>query len=347
MRNKSVLTLLGLAVVSTAAATWAVRADRGSELAKGERLLATLDQRIGDVGKVEIKAPGGEFTLLRQGEAWVMPDKGGYPVRGELVRQTLVDLARVETLDAKTSGEALLPRLDLAEPGSAGAKSLAILAEDKDGGLIAGLILGKAKTAARGVDDQSSLTGLRYVRRSTEKQAWLAKNVPEAPATAADWLERSVIDVPAKEVASVAILGASPAILATRDTPDAKSLTLHDIPEGMTAKTADVDNLATILETVTLDDVAATGSAPQPAADARGVEVKTSEGLVVTARSAGEGEQRWVRFAASATSDAAKAKADALNAKLGPWAFKLASFRVTRFDAKLADLLQAPKPPGS
>src|SRR6476646_8827420 len=104
MNRRSLLLLGGAAAVSVGAAL--LLTPRGvdhKEFAPGGLAFPGLAERLQSATRIEIRKPDGGLTLARQGDAWVLPDKGNYPVRPEKLREMLVGLTELRLTEARTS----------------------------------------------------------------------------------------------------------------------------------------------------------------------------------------------------------------------------------------------------
>src|SRR5215472_3759882 len=91
------LALVVLAVIAIATG------DRGvSRAAPGERALPGLATRLGDVGSAGIKRNALSLTFVRDGDNWLVAEKGNYPAAAGKVRQIVLALADAVLVEPKT-----------------------------------------------------------------------------------------------------------------------------------------------------------------------------------------------------------------------------------------------------
>ena len=106
------------------------------------------------------------------------------------------------------------------------------------------------------------------------------------------------------------------------------------------------------LRELNLEDVEP--AAASPPAKPTVVEFRTFDGLVVRAEGEKRGDASWVGFTASvdtaqaappAGAPDAAAEAARINAKVGPWRYKIATFQYDQMTRQLSDLLKPPAAP--
>src|SRR5689334_23168410 len=103
MRRTTVLILAVLALLSAAAAVAVIISHRpASQIASGEPMFPLLSVKLGDAASLAVKKGDAGFELVRKDDKWVLPAKGDFPARADLVRGVLIGLAETRTIEAKT-----------------------------------------------------------------------------------------------------------------------------------------------------------------------------------------------------------------------------------------------------
>src|SRR5207245_4514067 len=88
--------------------------DRGvSRAAPGERALPSLAAKLGDVASVGLARNGLMVTFVRDGDDWLVSEKGNYPAAAGKVRQIALAMADLTLIEPKTQKTDLYPRLDV------------------------------------------------------------------------------------------------------------------------------------------------------------------------------------------------------------------------------------------
>jgi hypothetical protein len=325
---------------------------RGSNGDGGKLFVPGLQSQLNDVERVTITKAGNETvaTLERKPEGWVATNKNGYPADVGKLRQGLSALAEAKILEQKTANPELYAHLgveDVSGDRAAGV-AVAMTAKGKD---LPVLILGNADG-----------TKHRYVRRAGEAQSYLIDRNPEFARGVGQWLDAQIIDVRSDRIASVTITHAEGQVLRlSKASKDAPNFDVADVPKGRELLYPGVANvIGNSLRELNLEDVEPAMASP-PAKPAV-VEFRTFDGLVVRALGEKRGDMSWVAFEASVDTQraappaapaqpadaAAAAPADPaaeaarINAKVGPWRYRIATFQYDQMTRQMADLLKPP-----
>src|SRR5262249_4353394 len=173
--------------------------DRGvSRAAPGERAFPALAAKLGDVGSVGIKRNALSLTFVRDGDNWLVAEKGNYPAAAGKVRQIALALADLLLIEPKTQQPGFYSRLDVEDPGNG--KSTLVTLKDKSGTTLAEVIIGK-----RRFDRLGSGTNGVYVRKPGDGQAWLARGSLEFSDQLSSWLDRRILDISQKRIAKASL----------------------------------------------------------------------------------------------------------------------------------------------
>lgn len=346
--------LVGLAIIAVAAvggAIYVVNSDQGparrAEI--GQRLFPEITDKGEQIRTIVISRKDGTFRIARQDDQWVMPDKSKYPVSVDKVRRLLVGLAELRALEAKTSSPANYPALEVENVDAPDAKSVQVALQDGTGANLFSVIVGKSYYG-RGAGTEGV-----YVREAGEAQAWLAQGRVNVDRDPVAWLERAVVSVPRERVRSVTIKANGKPLTVNRAAAADKDFALAGLPADRKAKTYEVNAVGGAFESLELDDV-------RPAAELNFsnstpvTEAVTFDGLRVTASFAEQDGATWARFAAKfeaptepvkaegetklKSADEVRKEADAINARVGGWAYKLPNYKVETLRRKFDDLLE-------
>ncbi len=333
--NRRTLLLLGTAAAVAAGAAVLFTPDRiaPSTVAGGGAGLAFegLAARLQNAARIEIRKPDGALALLRQGEAWVLPEKGGYPVRPEKVRELLVGLTELRLVEPRTADPAQHDRLGVEDPARPGSKGVLLRVLDAQGAALVELVLGR-----RRVRTQGNLPEGIYVRRPGEDQAWLAEGRLPADADPQLWLDRDIANLPNARIRGVQVQReGEPALQLERgDGPEAP-LRLVQPAGAAPADEVALDEIGRAFEFLTFLEV-------KPAAELPGAPLGESrfeldDGLSVTARPQREGELLWLHLGASGG-----AEAERLEARWRGWAYQVGVWKEKAFAPRLEDLAVRP-----
>lgn len=319
MNAKTVVIVAVVAVAFTAIAAVLVSRSRESTAAQeyGQKMFPELGTRANEVNGIVVNHGGVVMTVEKKGTAWVLAEKGGYPVKLGKVKEVVMGLAALKQLEPKTSKPeryaeigvedppaqpVAAPAIDPADPNQMPPeKSQAALVtlNDAGGKGIVSAIVGKQR-----LTNQPAI----FVRKAGEAQSWLAEGQIDLPREMNQWLDTQIINLGRDRVKSASVKsGASgggaegSALVVSKQKKEDASFTVEGVPEGRTLKTpTGGDSLAQGLGYLNFDDVAqgSTVAAPEGAVPTV-FEARTFDGMVVTGKVFEKDGKYWGSFAAS------------------------------------------------
>jgi len=326
------LSMLGVVtVLLVALAIFAVSMQRRALTSDFETRLMfpELAEQVNDAARIEIASRLSNVTVVRDadGEQWRLNEKDKYPARAELVKQTVVGLSDLELVEERTALADWHKHINLTDPADKGT-GVRVSVYDAEGGELASLIVGKLEGSAD-IDG----TGTIYVRHADEDQAYVARgsfNLEQQPVT---WLDTSILDLAPGRVTQVDV---SPV------DSDAYAVVLVEGAAGDTPQ-YEIADLAETLQPVTDYAIAGIGNGlvglvftdVEPRADialeAPVTSVyRTGDGLEVIVQAEKLGRSYYAALdarAADGADDAVVQEAEALSARLSPYAFALSTPR--------------------
>jgi hypothetical protein len=254
-------------------------------------------------------------------------------------------------MEAKTTQAAVYPELEVENIDAPDAKSVQVTLQDIGGRSLLAVLVGKSRFGRGG----SASDGV-YVRKVGDNQAWLAQGRLSIDREVTAWLDRRIADVSRERARSVTIKADQQSLTVLRDKPEDKDFAIKNMPADRKAKSSyDVNAVGGAFETLDLEDV-------RPAAEVNfsanspSTEAVTFDGLRISASFAETDGATWARFSAKAeppgqpvktddgsklkSADDVKKEAEAINAKVGGWAYKLPGYKVEALRRKLEDLLE-------
>ncbi|MGE0484329.1 MAG: DUF4340 domain-containing protein [Gammaproteobacteria bacterium] len=280
---------LGVVTLVVLVAAWKISEDKApqTEITRSEFLPSLID-RINEVAAVDLRSATHATRLVRDGETWRISNKDDFPADAAHVRRTLLQLAALRGIEAKTRSPERYGRIGVDDIDQEGAEGTRVEVDAGGDEPLVSLIVGNARG-----DDGSQ----HYVRRTAEAQSWLVDGALDVPADPIPWLDAGIVDVDTQRVRSVRIEvpGATP-VLVTKNEPADNFFTLQDVPAGYAAKSkATVSSVGAVLLDLRLNDVAAasrvTGQAP-----VRVTTVRTFDGLVATLSDYVINDVTWTAF---------------------------------------------------
>jgi len=334
--------ILGIATLLALVGALLLVGDRNDgELVEAPVLVPGLKAIINDVDAIDVESAGNTLiaSLRRDEDRWRVESREGYEADFRRVHDLLRDLAAASRAEPKTAQSEWYPRLGLSDISASSATGLRVSFPETD---LPAVILG----------DQDDITGGRYARLDGEQQSWLTDRELEIPRDVNGWLERSVMDIPADELAEVTIVHPDGDRVRLRPAEgEENQWVLLDVPEGREAAPRwQIRPVANGLANLTLDDVRRNESVPDDAVRALYV---TRDGLNFVVDLFVDNGQGWARFSVSAESEpvmvgeqpAAEenasllADAAAVDARLSPWQFALPDAKFETMTRRLEDLL--------
>ncbi|MEX0950788.1 MAG: DUF4340 domain-containing protein [Gammaproteobacteria bacterium] len=196
-----VFTAITLTLIITAAVV--VNKDSSPTFLTKEPLLPALQQNINDAGSISLLSSRHKTLLERDGESWRIANSDDYPAQFDQVRELLINLSDLKTLERKTRNPELYHRLDVQDPEQPDSRSVRVMVSDSEGNTLADLIVGKARIS-RVTNIQTGL----YVRRPDDEHALLVEgNVPVSAEKTA-WFNPDILNITADQIQRVEIVHA-------------------------------------------------------------------------------------------------------------------------------------------
>ena len=339
MQSRSLILLASATVVLVAIAIIVLASgDRGvSRAVPGQPAFPAFAAKLGDVASVSVSRNGATMTLIRDGDSWLVAEKGNYPANAAKISQIVRAMADLTLVEPKTQMPDLYPRLEVEDPGNG--KSALVAVKDKSGGDLAEAIVGKRRYDRLGAGNDGV-----YLRRTNEAQTWLARGTLDPSGDPASWLDRQIIDISEKKIAKVTLTQPDGTkLVISRAAPDA-SFAVEDAPADAKFKSeTTTSGPATALETLDLDDVKPAGELPVPDKDVVTASFTTFDGLTLDLRLIERDKTNWIAISA-AGSGPAEAEAKKIEDKVSHWAYALPAYKANLLKTKLADLIEPAKP---
>src|SRR5947207_7715961 len=200
MQSRSLILLASATAVLVAIAILVLASgDRGvSRAAPGQPAFPALAAKLGDVTSVTVSRSGTTTTFIRDGDSWLVAEKGNYPASAAKISQIVRAMADLTLVEPKTQNPDLYPRLEVEDPGHG--KSALIAVKDKSGRDLAKAIVGKRRYDRLGAGNDGV-----YLRNAGEAKTWLARGTLDPSGDPASWLDRQIIDISEKKIAKVVL----------------------------------------------------------------------------------------------------------------------------------------------
>jgi hypothetical protein len=308
MNPKAFVILAAITLIATGGAVLAVLSQPRATTLQfvDEPAFPSLRVNPDAVAKITVTTPDGTITLVREtGDHWSALERYGYPVDAKKVRALVVALSDMRLIERKTAQPERYGRLQVEDPDADGAKSQLVRLEAADGAVLAEAIIGKQRFRLTGTEPSGT-----YLRRPGEAESWLATGGVEIGKAVTNWLDDQIVDLNSRAVARVAIARAGePRYVVERADPGS-DWHLADLAAGESLKEdADFARLTGALSDLRLEDVKPRDQLSWPA-ESNLAEIRTFDGLEMTARFAKIDDQYWATFDARATAPIATAPSE-------------------------------------
>jgi len=350
---RTVAALAVVTVLTVAAAVWAAIERPSATPVETVDRPAFPDLRAQPDAVTAVVIESAERTIRLEREepgGWITPERAGYPVASDKVRELVVALADMRLIEPKTAQPERFARLEVEDVDAEDAKSRLVRLEGAGGEVLAEAIFGKQRNRLTGVQP----SGI-YLRMPGDEQSWLASGGPEIESEVAAWLERSIIDLAGEEVARVELDPADAEPYAVARAADGEAFTIEDLGEDETIKEEPgFERLAGALAGLEHADVR-----PQDEIDWSGqthrARFVTFDGLEVTVHGAlleqEDEEQAWARFEvatgdlgelAQDEAEQVQARADTIAERTEGWAYQIPQYILDRLSRPKSEWLAQP-----
>jgi len=299
--SRRFLVLLVAALVVIACAFWlASQRHLPRDSGYGALVLPGLSAKLDSVTGVRLVGAGGKplVTIERRDGRYRVLERDGYPADAGRLRTLLLGLTGLKVHEPKTADPARYAVLGVEDPKSADAKS--VLVEVTGPTPPVSLIVGHPASSGDAV----------YVRSPSATQAQEAGPSFTLERDPKNWLDKDILSVAADRMKEVDVTRADgPAWKAVREHSGDVQLTVPGLPKGKSLSSPAAPNpVVGALANLEADDVRPAAGVTPPAATHQTV-YRTFDGLTVTIRGWGDGDDRWISIQAEGSPVAPVAEA--------------------------------------
>jgi hypothetical protein len=360
MKPATLVLLAGLTVIVIAGALYSriSRVQSASGIVLPDKLYPDLGSpaRANSVASIEI-AKGKEVVLLtRQDTGWVLSNRGGYPVDVEKVKQTVMAVANLKVLEAKTRNAEQYDKLDLQDPKE-GAPSARVTMKDSSGGVLAALIVGKTNWSGK-----PSV----YVRKLDDPQSYQCQGEVKLEDGATAWIKKDILKIDRERIRAAEIAHADGEVLRIKKSAiEDVDFAVLDIPPTRELTSAGVAGpIGTALTWIAIEDVTTPAEVSFENLPVTRATYHTFDGLVLELKLAEKDGKTYAMLVSSweeptpnpappesqpAPAALAKLKApDAVKVEIGEinklhqnWVYVLPTYKATSIIKRMSDLLVA------
>ena len=295
MTPKAFLSLGAVAVVSliAAGAVHNMTAPWQTGARADSLLLPDLAERVAEVSRLTVRQSGRSLSITRDGDLWVLGERGNFPADQGKVRANLVGLSQLRRVEPKTAKPELYGEIEVDDPDAEGARSRDLVVVAQNGDKLAELIVGKTRGRVGG----ATKSGV-YVRFKHEAESWLAGGDVAISTDLGDWVNDRVMALSVGQIERIDVTrGISFPIRMRRIAGENRGFGLDELPSGTTAKSEfSMQNEVRKMTLVAFDDVRrAAADAGEPEARMR-IEDRRGGVMTFEMRKANDGGA-WIRVA--------------------------------------------------
>ena len=371
------VTVLASALVVLGAVALLAQYDPQPPAPGGGLLLPDLGEDLDRISQVSIVGAGSDpvATLVRgEDGSWSVAEKDGYPADVEKVRQTLISLAEARIVEPKTANPDFYDRLGVegVEDEAAGGLAVMLTGAETPVNVIVGDTEGTSQVYVREADQAQSFLVDRNPDAGSETTDWLATEILAIPGSR---VARITVTHPDGETVSVSKADSEQSNFDVEEIPPGRELQYDSVANVMgnvlsnlnlqdVEPRTETDEPVTVTEFVTFDGLAITAESVEredepwvafraeyrpPAEEPETEDDPVQEADVANA--AGEVEDEVEADTEGTDIAAVEAEADgtdvaaealALDQRLSPWRYRIASYQFDQMTRRLDDLLRNP-----
>ena len=288
--------LIGLAIAAAVVVVLAVifaqqRISETKPAVGGGLMFEGLIRKVNSVASIQVNNGNEIFTIVRKAQSWGVAEKSAYPVQFDLVKKTIMGVAELDLVAAKTKNPDRHGALGLNTPEAEEGGSIGLILADDTGTTLASLLVGKTVRAGG---------ERRYVRRPNEDQTWLGNGGIDVGKTPLDWMEIILTQIRHDRIRKITFShpDGDRAVLERMEQSDF-DFTYMEIPGGMRALApSKLNSVGGGLAFLSMKDVRLASGMNFDPREAIVTRFETWDGIVVTVSTIETDEKRWARFEA-------------------------------------------------
>ena len=288
--------LIGLAIAAAVVVVLAVifaqqRISETKPAVGGGLMFEGLIRKVNSVASIQVNNGNEIFSIVRKAQSWGVAEKSAYPVQFDLVKKTIMGVAELDLVAAKTKNPDRHGALGLNTPEAEEGGSIGLILADDTGTTLASLLVGKTVRAGG---------ERRYVRRPNEDQTWLGSGGIDVGKTPLDWMEIILTQIRHDRIRKITFShpDGDRAVLERMEQSDF-DFTYMEIPGGMRALApSKLNSVGGGLAFLSMKDVRLASGMNFDPMEAIVTRFETWDGIVVTVSTIETDEKRWARFEA-------------------------------------------------
>ena len=260
-----------------------------------QTLFPGLIDNVNDVASLTIRDTTTITTIEQDQQApeqWNVIQHHNYPANFNKVRTTVLGIANLMILESRTSNPERFHLIDLDDLDNSSSKAIEVILYDVKGVPLASLLRGKTSSLNR--------SDTFFVRKNDDTQSWLVQGTLTIQAKPSQWLDRDLPTIEQNQVKRIIIRHPDgETLMFERDTQE-QPLIATGLPPNGAPKAFDINNLTSILQYLSFDDVSTSDQLDfSDANDVVITEVQTFDNMTIVVRLITHEEKDWIRFAAT------------------------------------------------
>ncbi len=251
---------------------------------------------INDVTALSVATQSGTITLHRQENIWRVKEKYDYPADLGTVRETLIGLAELTTLEPKTRKPELYEKLGLQDVEAEGSLSTGITLKDATDNTVAAAVIGNDRPA-QGKSGYKEL----FIRKAGDPQTWLVQGRLTVEKNPGQWLDKELVQIETKRVRRLTVTHPDRTrLVVEKARPADLNYQMADLPEGLEIESQfTVNNIVSTVTSLSLDDVQPASEIPFDGQPVVTAVFETFDGLQGTVHLLPKDEKNYVTISAA------------------------------------------------
>ena len=295
MKLKTLSMLAVIAAVLIIVAVFMAEQQEPGVPTTGQPVFPELKTVINDVTELSVATQSGTITLHRQEDIWRVKEKYDYPADLGTVRETLIGLAELTTLEPKTRKPELYEKLGLQDVDAEGSLSTGITLKDATDNTVAAAVIGNDRTA-QGKSGYKEL----FIRKVGDPQTWLVQGRLTVEKNPGKWLDKELMQIETKRVRRLVVTHPDKTrLVVEKAKPADLNYQVASLPEGLEIESQfTVNNIVSTVTSLSLDDVKPQNEVPFDNQPVRTAVFETFDGLQGTVQLLPKDEKNYVTISA-------------------------------------------------
>ncbi len=252
MKLKTLSSLAVIAAVLIIVAVFMAEQQEPGAPPTGQPVFPALKTVINDVTELNVATQSGTITLHQQEDTWRVKEKYDYPADLGTVRETLIGLAELTTLEPKTRKPELYEKLGLQDVNAEGSLSTGITLKDATDNTVAAAVIGNDRPA-QGKSGYKEL----FIRKVGDPQTWLVEGRLTVDKNPGKWLDKELTQIETKRVRRLTVTHPDRTrLVVEKAKPSDLNYQVANLPEGLEIESQfTVNNIVSTVTSLSLDDV--------------------------------------------------------------------------------------------